>query len=145
MAQRTERDVLNHLIDTCMDGARGFRTAAEHVRSESAQALFLEIAAQREAFTEALRPHAQRLGGANDADGTVAGALHRGWMTLRDSVGTHSDATVIQEAERGEQSALAAYDDALASVLAPLTRDEVERQRGLIALSCGRVQRCTPA
>ena len=31
MAERTEREVLHHLIEICRDGERGFHAAADHV------------------------------------------------------------------------------------------------------------------
>jgi uncharacterized protein (TIGR02284 family) len=48
------------------------------------KALFLEIANQRDGFVGEILPHAQRLGGTSAPDGSIAGALHRGWMTIRD-------------------------------------------------------------
>jgi len=138
MAQRTERDVLNHLIDTCKDGERGFRYAANHVSDPALKALFLEIATQREQFATALLPHAQRLGGANEADGSVAGALHRGWMTLKDAV-RHEDVTIIKEAERGEHAAVRAYEEALEGMLPPMVRDTVEQQCAAVRHSYRRV------
>jgi len=57
---RTERGVLNHLIDTCRDGERGFRYAANHVENPAIKALFLDIAAQRGRFADDLTPHARR-------------------------------------------------------------------------------------
>lgn len=129
MAARTERWTLNHLIETCRDGERGFRYAANHVSDPAVKALLLEIASQRQRFGETLLPHAHRLGGANDADGTVVGALHRGWMTLRDTLTPHDDATIIKEAERGERAALTAYHEALDNILSPEARDLIESQR----------------
>ena len=140
MAEQDERSTLNHLIETCRDGERGFRYAANHVNDPAVKSLFLEVASQREQFINELRPHAQRLGGANDTDGTVAAALHRGWMTIRDTLSGHEDATVIAEAERGERSALAAYDDALNGIVPPTARDLIERQREEIRRSRERVQ-----
>jgi uncharacterized protein (TIGR02284 family) len=128
MANRTEREVLNHLIQTCRDGERGFRYAANHVRDARVKALFVEIAAQREQFADELLPHAQRLGGASEADGSMAGALHRGWMTIKDTLGGHEDPAIIHEAERGERAALGAYEEALDGMLPPTTRDMIERQ-----------------
>ena len=112
--QRTERGVLNHLIETCKDGERGFRYAANHVESPPIKSLFLDIASQRERFAEALLPHAHRLGGGNESHGTAAAALHRGWITLMDALKGHDENAVLHEAERGEDAALAAYRDALA-------------------------------
>ena len=63
MAARTERWTLNHLIQTCRDGERGFRYAANHAANPVVKALFLQIATQRQEFAEDLLPHAHRFGG----------------------------------------------------------------------------------
>jgi uncharacterized protein (TIGR02284 family) len=128
MAQRTERSVLNHLIDTCKDGERGFRYAADHVTESSLRELFLQIASRRERFAADLLPHAQRLGGATESGGTTAGVVHRGWMTLKDTLTGHNDDAIIREAERGEHAAVAAYKDAVEGMLPPTARDLIERQ-----------------
>jgi uncharacterized protein (TIGR02284 family) len=139
MAEHTERWTLNRLIATCRDGERGFRYAANHVRNPVVKALFLEIASQRDQFAADILPHAQRLGGATEPDGSIAGALHRGWMTLKDAVGGHDDGAIIREADRGERSALAAYEDALDGMLPPETRDLIERQCAEVRHSHNRV------
>jgi len=114
--------------DRVRDRWRGFRYAANHVRDATVKSLFLEIASQRDEFAGEILPHAQRLGGAMELDGSVAGALHRGWMTIKDTMGVHDDAAIIREAERGERAALAAYEDALNGMLPPTARDVIERQ-----------------
>jgi hypothetical protein len=48
-------------------------------------------------------------------------------MSLRDTLGGHQDEAVLKEAKHGEHSALAAYEDAVAGVLLPPTREEIER------------------
>jgi len=132
MAERTERGTLNRLIEICRDGQLGFGSAAGHVSDPAAKALFLEIAAQREQFIRALLPHAHRLGGATETDGTVAGTLHRGWMSIRDSLPHHDDAAIIKEAERGERAALAAFADAINGLLPPESRELIESQYAAI-------------
>jgi uncharacterized protein (TIGR02284 family) len=141
MAQKTERWVLNHLIETCRDGARGFRHAANHVTAASTKTLFTEIADQRDQFAAELLPHAQRLGGPAESDGTATGALHRGWMTLKDSLGGHHDDAIIREAERGEAAAVTAYKEALDGMLPPSARDVIERQYGEVRQARARVDR----
>ena len=128
MAERTEREVLNQLIETCKDGERGFLYATNYVNDPLVKALFTEIASQRERFAADLLPHAQRLGGANESDGTTTAALHRGWMTIKDALTGHDAKAIIREAERGEDAALAVYKDALEGMLPPTTRDLIERQ-----------------
>lgn len=140
MAERTERSVLNHLIEACKDGERGFRYATNHVTNAPVKALFTEIASQRERFAAELLPHAHRLGGATETDGTATGALHRGWMTLKDALSGHDERAIIREAARGEEVALAAYKDALDGVLPPSTHDLIERQYAEVLLTNHRVQ-----
>lgn len=128
MSERTERGTLNRLIEMCRDGERGFRHAANHVSDPTLKTLFLDIAAERQRFVEELLPHAHRLGGAADSDGSVAGALHRGWMSVRDSLGTHDDAAILREADRGERATLAAFQGAIDGLLPPESRDLIEKQ-----------------
>jgi len=127
MAVRTEHSVLNHLIETCRDGERGFHLAAGQVTTPALKALFNELADQRCAFANQLLPHAQRLGGEPPAEGTRAAALHRSWMDLKQAV-VHSDHAVLTEVRRGDTIAVQAYADAVNGLLPPATRDVVQRQ-----------------
>src|SRR5215212_298989 len=113
MTDRSERAVLNHLIETCKDAERGFRHVAEHVVDPAVKTLFLDIASQRAGFAADLLPHAQRLGGANATEGTTAGALHRTWIDLRSAIFHNDPVAVMQEAERGEHFSRSVYRDAL--------------------------------
>ena len=139
MPEHNERWVLNRIIAICRDGERGFRYAANHVRNPTFKATFLEIASQREQFASNILPHAQRLGGATEPDGSLGGALHRGWMTIKDAVGGHDDTAIVREAERGERIALGAYEDALDGLLPPSVRDLIESQCADVRHSHNRV------
>ena len=140
MAERTEREVLHHLIEICKDGERGFRAAAEYVRDPSLKSLFDTLADQRERFAGDLMPHLHRLGGWADSSGTSAGALHRGWMSLKAHVPGHPDHAIVAEAERGEHAALAAYDEALSGMLPPTVTGLIEAQREEMEAAVGRIR-----
>ena len=127
--QRTDQQVLHHLVDVCENGALGFAAAADHVGNPRLKALFKELSAERNGFAEALVPHLQRLGGRNDPGGTLAGTLHRGWMELKSLVPGNHDHAVVTEAKRGEQLAVDAYNEALSGMLPPTVIDLVEQQR----------------
>lgn len=139
MAERTERQVLHHLIEICRDGELGFRAAADHVTATSLKALFADLAAQRRQFADELAPHLYRLGGLPD-DGTNAGAVHRGWMALRGLVPGRHDSAIVREAARGEHAALDAYEDALSGLLPPTVTDIVEMQRDAIYAANDRIR-----
>ena len=128
MTDRSERAVLNHLIETCKDAERGFRHVAGHATDPALKSLFLDIASQRARFAADLTPHAQRLGGANAHDGTTGGALHRTWIDLRSAISRGDPVAAIHEAERGEHFSRGVYQHALDGMLPPTARELVEAQ-----------------
>jgi uncharacterized protein (TIGR02284 family) len=128
MAERTERTVINHLIETCRDAERGFRIAAHHVRSPEVKRLFFRLADQRHEFAEELLPHARRLGGPAEVDGTSMATIHRAWMQLRARLASNPERAILEEAIRAERFALSAYDEAVNDLLPPQARELVEAQ-----------------
>ena len=140
MAERTERNVLEHLIEICRDGERGFHLAADHVSDPAIKVLFLKFANQRRRFAVDLVPHLQRLGGRPDVNGTGTGTLHRVWMELKDRVAGNHDHMIIKETERGEHIALMAYQEALNGMLPPTVTDLIEKQRDEIQEAAERIR-----
>jgi uncharacterized protein (TIGR02284 family) len=128
MTDRSERAVLNHLIETCKDAERGFRHVAEHATNPKVKSLFLDIASERGRFAADLLPHAQRLGGARETEGTTGGVLHRTWIDLRSALSNDDQVAIVHEAERGEHFSLGVYKDALEGMLPPTVREVVESQ-----------------
>ena len=132
MARDTERETLNRLIETCMDGARGFHLAADHVGSPGLKKLLADAALQRQRFAEELMPFAERLGGTVTHGGTPAGALHRAWMMVKDAGTRYDEDAILAEAVRGEAAAANTYATAVLGVLPPTARALVEKQYALI-------------
>lgn len=128
MSARTERDTLNALIETCRDGARGFQLAADHVVSPDLKEFFSNSARQRERFAAELVPYAQRLGGRREGEGTTLGAVHRGWMVVKDAITNDNEEAIMREAIRGEAAAANTYAEAVMDVLPPEARPVVDKQ-----------------
>lgn len=112
--------VLNNLIETCKDGEQGFRTAAENLKNQQTKSLFLQYAQQRAEMVRELQAEVRAHGGDPESTGTVAGSAHRGWMNLKAAIAGGDD-SIIAEAERGEDFAKKAFDDALTQGLPPTT------------------------
>jgi uncharacterized protein (TIGR02284 family) len=128
MAERTPRAVLNDLIGTCRDAARGFQHAAELVRDPSLKKLLIELADARQSLASQLEPHAQRLGGDAASKGTAAAAVHRRWMDIKSALTSHDDQAVMTEVRRGDGVTLRLFAEALAEMLPASVRDTIEHQ-----------------
>ncbi|MEJ7812269.1 MAG: PA2169 family four-helix-bundle protein [Gemmatimonadaceae bacterium] len=125
--------VLNDLIETSKDGANGFRTAADAVKSAEAKTLFLSRVQLIERAAGELQAEVRRLGGDPERTGSVAATLHRGWIDLKSAVTGKSDAAILTECERGEEVAVKNYEDALKKDLPADVRALVDRQyRGTV-------------
>jgi uncharacterized protein (TIGR02284 family) len=127
MAQ-AETTVLNDLIETLKDGELGFTTAADDAKSPELKALFLEYALQRSEFAAKLQRQVEEMGEKAEDSGSLAGDLHRGWIELKSAVSVREDLAVLQECERGEDTAVKAYSDALAAENLGTARPIVEQQ-----------------
>ena len=121
-------DVLNTLIETCNDGERGFRDVAEHTTNPELRALFADRANECRQACADLRAQVVQLGGEPETGGSASGALHRGWTSLVGSVSGWSDKQLLEACERGEDSAMTRYRDALDEALPDNIRMLVERQ-----------------
>jgi uncharacterized protein (TIGR02284 family) len=130
MAESTKEYIstLNDLIETCRDGEQGFRDAAEHVQRQDLRPIFNEYSKQRSQFAAEMQSLVSRIGGDPQKSGSVAGSLHRGWVNLKSAITGRDDHAILAECERGEDSAVRNYQDALAHDLPSDVRSSVEEQ-----------------
>ncbi len=119
---------LNNLIETCKDGQNGFQTAAEGVKNSELKTLFHTYSQQRAQFAGELQAEVRRLGGDPEKTGSIAATLHRGWIDIKSAVTGEDENAVISECERGEDSAVRNYQDAINAGLPGDVRSIVERQ-----------------
>jgi uncharacterized protein (TIGR02284 family) len=132
--------VLNNLIETCRDGHDGFRSAADGVTDPALKGLFEQYSHQRAQFVDELQDEVLRLGGNPQQRGSVAAALHRGWINIKSAVTGKDEQNILAEAERGEDSAIRNYEDALNSNLPPDVVSLVLRQYNIIRQAHDRVR-----
>ena len=120
--------VLNNLIETLKDGEKGFKAAAEGVKSSSIKAKFLDYSRERGQMASELQAEVRRLGGDPDKSGSMSGSLHRGWLDLKAALSGHDDHAVVAEAERGEDVAKSVYENALKENLPASAQAVVQQQ-----------------
>jgi len=119
---------LNGLIETCKDGERGFSTAADGLTDPQTKSSFLTYSRERAQMAHELQGEVRRLGGDPDKSGSMTGSLHRGWINIKSVVSGKDDGSIIAEAERGEDAAKKAYEEALRAGLTGTTLALVQQQ-----------------
>jgi len=121
--------VMNDLVEISKDGVYGFRTCAAHVSADELRQLLEQHARVWEANISALNELIVEYGGTPVAHGTAIGAVHRGWLRLKEAVSSVDDDALLAECERGEEHALTRYRKALnAGELPDAIRELIGRQ-----------------
>jgi uncharacterized protein (TIGR02284 family) len=132
----TATRTLNDLIKTLEDGHEGYAKAAERLAANEASDVgrhFRDLSSQRGELAEQLRTAAQAEGLDISNRGTATGALHRGWMAVKDTLTGDDPAAIIDAAEQGEDHACATFREALDSDdLAPQLRPLVSSQYEMV-------------
>jgi uncharacterized protein (TIGR02284 family) len=121
-------DTVNDLIENAKDGQYGFAKCAERVESPQLRQTLLERSDECGRAVAELQDLVARYGGKPAEHGTVLGALHRGWVSVKDTLTGNSDHAVLEECERGEDAALARYRKAMDDDLPQDARDVIARQ-----------------
>jgi uncharacterized protein (TIGR02284 family) len=120
--------ILNDLIETCRDGQEGYKEAAENAKSPDLKTFFKEKGLERGRCVTELQQQVRVLGGDPEEAGSTAGALHRAWINVKGSLTGKDDEGILSEAERGEDSAVKAFEEALNEGLPPNLRAILERE-----------------
>lgn len=131
MAQQKETiSTINDLIETLKDGQEGFRQAAEAVEDPQLKSLFNEFSLQRSRFAGELQSEAVGLGESKpEESSSAAGAMHRAWIDLKSAITKHDNHAILAECERGEDSAIKEYQEAMEEEdLAAPVREIISRQ-----------------
>lgn len=131
---------LNGLIETCKDGQDGFKAAAEGIERSDLKSLFFEFSQQRSQFAGELQSLVQSLGGDPEKSGSIAASLHRGWINIKSAVTGQDEGAILNECERGEDSAKNAYKSALEEPLPANVAETVQTQYTAVQSAHDRVK-----
>ena|SRR5437868_6322876 len=130
MAQQKEIiSTINSLIETLKDGQEGFRQASEAVKDSNLKSLFDEFSQQRARFATELQTEATKLGEIEpETDSSTSGALHRAWINIKSVITSGDDHAILAECERGEDSAVNEYQEAMEENITAPVGDVIQRQ-----------------
>ncbi|MEX0928316.1 MAG: PA2169 family four-helix-bundle protein [Balneolales bacterium] len=132
---------LNRLIETCKDGQEGYRTASEDVEDTNLKSLFSSFSLQRSEFAGELQDVLVNLGESRPEDeSSYTGALHRGWINLKQALAGKERQAILSECERGDDAAVSEYESALEEELPVPVKEVVLKQYNEIKAARDRVK-----
>lgn len=136
--------VIENLLETVENGEKGFTEAAEKLDKDgnpSLAAEMRELSQQRLRMSNELKAVAAAEGKPIEAGkGTVAGAMHRTYMAMRDALTGDDPHAVLAAAEQGEDHAKTEYENALDEDIPVAVRTIVERQYDEVKMAHDRVR-----
>lgn len=139
----TDARVTKDLMETLEDGREGFNKAAEEMAEAGAAQYaseFRRIADERAKFYTELEQLAASYGDDIEDDGSMAGTLHRVWMSVRETLSFDDVEAVLKTAEQGEDHAVSEYQKAMDADISAGLRTVVERQFSSIKASHDKVR-----
>jgi len=119
---------LNDLIETSKDGEEGFRTCADAVKNPQLKSFFEQKAERCRLGAAQLQQKVRELGGDPERGSSMTGQLHRFWVDIRSRITGMDEHAVLDECERGEDSAKRAYEEALQEDLPADVRTLIGKQ-----------------
>ena len=121
---------LNELLEKNYDAEKGYLNAANNIDSPRLKMFFKERASERSEFAKNLRTEILSYGQIPEDDGSLKGAAHRNWMSLKSLFISNDKEAILEEAVRGEKASLVEYSEILKeSSFAPSTRKMLENQK----------------
>jgi uncharacterized protein (TIGR02284 family) len=100
------------------------------VKDSDLKSLFNEYSMQRSRFAGELQAEVVQLGDPDpETSSSTSGAMHRAWINIKSAVTSGDDHSILAECERGEDSAVKEYQEAIEdSELSAPVREIVRRQ-----------------
>ena len=130
-----DNKVAKELVETLKDGEKGFADSAEKLKDgdhpEWATVL-QRLSQQRAGFHREIVDLGHDYGEDVDESGTVAAAVHRGWISIKDALTGDDPDGVLKAALTGEDHAVKEYEKALEQDLSDGFRSVVSKQHAAV-------------
>ncbi|MCC8423390.1 PA2169 family four-helix-bundle protein [Mucilaginibacter sp. UR6-11] len=130
-------ETLNDLVQINNDRIRGYESAIKETKDDAELvSVFNNKILESQQFKSTLTEEIQVLG--NDADNTttVSGTIHRTWLEVKAAFSGHSEKSILEECEFGEDAIKKAYQSALNEEHLPaFIRDILNDQQAILSQS----------
>jgi uncharacterized protein (TIGR02284 family) len=135
-------ETLNDLIQINNDRIKGFENAVKEIKesddlkSEDLVSVFNNKIVESQQFKSTLTEEVQVLGKDADNTNTVSGTIHRTWLEVKAAFTGHSEKSILEDCEFGEDAIKKAYQSALEEENLPAyIRDILNDQQAILSQS----------
>jgi uncharacterized protein (TIGR02284 family) len=105
---------LNELIEINHSRINGYTKAADDIDGGDLKGLFQGMVNESEHFADDLAAHVEKFGGEPVSGSTFTGKIHQAWLDFKAAVSSNNRETILSSCEFGDETAIKAYDTALA-------------------------------
>lgn len=124
---------LNGILEKTYDAEKGFKKAAENIENKALKKYFSSKAQERYSFGKELKTEIRAFNQDVDKGGSLAGSAHRSWMDIKALFFLDDEESMLEEAIRGEKTAVKEYEDVLKEISLPTsTKSILEVQKNKI-------------
>ncbi|HTH81922.1 MAG TPA: PA2169 family four-helix-bundle protein [Mucilaginibacter sp.] len=106
-------ETLNDLVQINNDRIAGYENAYKEIQDDELKAIFNNKILESQQFKSTLAEEIEVLGSDVDNDTSVSGKIHRTWLDVKAAFSGHSNKSVLEECEFGEDAIKKAYQSAL--------------------------------
>lgn len=133
---------LNDLLERTFDAEKGFKKAAENTEHTYLKRYFERKSLERQNFGIELNNEIRSFGESPEQSGSIEGTAHRTWMDIKAMFSVNNDESMLEEAIRGENTALNDYNEVINDHGLPMsTQTILIRQRDAIASDLQAIKR----
>lgn len=121
---------IKQIIEKNEDSVKGFEKAAENAKEIGIKKYFEKRGEKRRLFIKTLHNATPALQtGTAEIEGSVKGSMHRAWMDVKTFFSGDNDDAMLEEAVRGDTSAIAEYNEILTDSMVPYRIKEIIREQ----------------
>jgi uncharacterized protein (TIGR02284 family) len=128
-------ETLNDLVLINNDRILGYEDALKDLGEDedNLKPLFLELIDQSHRFKEQIAKEIEVLGSDVEGGTSTSGKIHRTWLNVKAAFSGHSEKSILEECEFGEDAIKKAYETALAEDHVPnFIREILNEQLGYL-------------
>ncbi|MDB5032746.1 PA2169 family four-helix-bundle protein [Mucilaginibacter sp.] len=129
-------ETLNDLVQINNDRIAGYENAIKETKDDGELvSVFNNKILESQQFKSTLAREIQVLGSDVDNDTSVSGTIHRTWLEIKATFTGHSEKSILEECEFGEDAIKKAYQSALNRHLPAYIRDILNDQQAILQQS----------